>query len=83
MIIKIVVWLFALIGIYAAVFVGVGMIDDVRSNITESNRTMWETFDKCCEGKPCTDTYYDPEEKVCRLTRCPFNIDYCTYPPSE
>ena len=44
------------------------------------------TYEKCCDGVPCTDTYYDEEEKVCVLTLCVnnpfiFNKEKCRYEP--
>ncbi len=38
---------------------------------------------QCCNGTPCTDTYYDIETNLCHLTLCEnnpmFNQDDCTY----
>ena len=41
------------------------------------------TYEKCCGGNMCSDTYYDAERDVCVLTLChPIlsGID-CTYKP--
>ena len=41
------------------------------------------TYEACCEGNPCTDTYFSPEDRLCHLSICENNkwIGYkpCTY----
>jgi len=29
-----------------------------------------QTYDKCCNGNYCTDTYYTPEDNLCHLSLC-------------
>jgi len=43
------------------------------------------TYDKCCGGVPCSDTYYSEEDNLCHLVLCE-NSFYakqlnCTYKP--
>jgi len=37
------------------------MIDEPPINLT---------FEKCCNGTFCTDTYYTPEDNLCHLVLC-------------
>ena len=38
-----------------------GIIDESKNNLT---------FEKCCNGTYCTDTYYTPEDNLCHLVLC-------------
>ena len=37
-------------------------------NQEEWGRQSQLTYDKCCNGNPCTDTYYDEEDGKCHST---------------
>jgi len=44
------------------------------------NTKNQNTYEACCEGNPCTDTYYTPEDNLCHLTICEnMGMDDCTY----
>ena len=41
------------------------------------------TYEKCCNGKVCSDTYYDADKDLCLLTACDiFHKDKCYYKPT-
>ena len=48
-----------------AILIGiiVSILTDMGIKIKESNQI---TYDKCCNGSPCSDTYYDTETKTCK-----------------
>lgn len=38
------------------------------------------TYQKCCDGKACSDTYYTPADNLCHLTLCEqWSGKGCTY----
>ena len=43
-----------------------------------------ETFSKCCNNTPCSDTYYSQEDNLCHLVLCENlygkNNPKCVYP---
>ncbi len=51
-----------------------------------ANSPQWEGI-LCCDGQPCSDTYYDRELNKCVLTTCahmPFgNKSQCYYEPKN
>ena len=58
----------------------------MNNTINESRANAQITYNKCCDGYPCTDTYYDPEKDICILTACRALEIYgvnCTYKPES
>ena len=50
-------------------------------DLYDSNNPTWE---KCCGGNMCSDTYYNSEKNVCVLTMCPiWDKTKCEYKPNE
>lgn len=37
----------------------------------QNDKAVNQTFEKCCDGHSCTDTYYDEENDRCIMTLCP------------
>ena len=35
----------------------------------ESQKLTQLTYDKCCDGNPCTDTYYSEEDNKCHMVK--------------
>ena len=52
----------------------------IASNIEHED----ETFSKCCNNTPCSDTYYSQEDNLCHLVLCENlygkNNPKCVYP---
>jgi len=46
--------------------------------VSIDNTKMQNTYDLCCEGYACTDTYYDPKDNLCHMTNCMF-WENCSY----
>ena len=50
------------------------IIKDNNNNLNVNNIT----YEKCCDGKVCSDTYYLEVDNKCHLTQCPFKKE-CIY----
>lgn len=50
------------------------------------NHNIQETYNKCCDGNMCSDTYYLEEDGLCHLSLCEGYLfksfqNKCTYLP--
>jgi len=56
-------------------------------NQVEFDRQTQLTYDKCCNGNMCSDTYYSEKDNLCHLSLCeiPYrpNKKYCVYEPND
>ena len=56
------------------IIIGLCMVNKLEKNLV---------YLECCDGNPCTDTYYSQEDNLCHLTMCEnfplFNNGNCTY----
>lgn len=62
----------------------------VDEDVSVYKEMQLETFGKCCNNTPCSDTYYDREKNVCVLSLCENsqlgfwgNRTKCEYQPNE
>ena len=72
--------------IICLVFIGITIIFlMVGGESTSSSAQL--TYDKCCNGNMCSDTYYSEKDNLCHLSLCeiPYrpNKKYCVYEPND
>ena len=62
--------------IFSIIFILVILVVQLPKELADK-----KIYDKCCDGKVCTDTYYTIEDNLCHLVLCEKNIfgSNCTY----
>lgn len=80
---------FGLITLLIITFIGILGLNLILSfsgdKFIPNENTTSLTYEKCCDGHFCTDTYYDSEKDLCVLSLCAnslfTNKEPCYYKP--
>lgn len=75
-----VIFLISVIVLIVVIFLIIISAYFILDNLENANMEI-----QCCDGNPCTDTYYTPEDNLCHLVLCEngplfTNKENCVYP---
>ena len=69
------------------IFIGLTILLLISGFTYPTSSSAQLTYDKCCDGNMCSDTYYSEKDNLCHLSLCeiPYrpNKKYCVYEPND